>query len=176
MAIFSIVIEDNMIFEITNNFRNVLIVACGGCINESLAYTNKYPIFKTVNNKTKTYAVHLEAERIYKILVNKGHIVKVLESSEIKHFEFLCIRNKIIKFDLYDYIGDFKPDIILNLSCGAGTFGIVKSHGESVPIKQITESIGMLSYVYEETTDGQYMVHSKVKIISFDGRVVELKY
>jgi hypothetical protein len=177
MAIFSRIVEDGTIIEVARDFNNILIITCGGCINESLAYTNKYPIFKEVDGKTIAYAVHLETERISKLLSDNSHAVKVCTSDEIKNSGwkegFLCMRKKGAKFDLFNHIGNFKPDMILSLCCGAGTFGIIDSYGTKIPVKQITKPFGMLGYVFDYENGEQIMDYSHTKVIGYDKAIVE---
>jgi hypothetical protein len=180
MAVFSRILEDSAIIDAARNFSNILIITCGGCINESLAYSNKLPIFKEVNGKTIAYAVHLEAKRISKLLSDNKHIVKVFTSDEVKNLGwedgFLCIRKKGTKFDLFSHIGNFKPDLILSICCAAGTFGIVDNYETKIPVKQITKPLGMLTYVFDYENGEQTIDYSHTKIIGFSKEMTEQKF
>ncbi|MDR3299305.1 MAG: hypothetical protein LBU43_04720 [Candidatus Accumulibacter sp.] len=89
IAIYSKIISDQNIVDcIQMTFANILIVACGGCVNESLAYDNNMPILVGDSQ----YASKLDAERISKLLSANGHSVqvKVIEGD----MPVLCIHEK----------------------------------------------------------------------------------
>lgn len=175
MAVYSKTIEDSDIIKLVEGkYENLLLVGCGGCMNESLAYTNAWPIFqaaegKTVKEANIPIATHLELERIQSMLQTRGFKVRVFESYELKNNDgnegFLCIRNSGYPFDLLGQFPDFRIDAILTVCCGAGTFGIIDDYGKDIPVRQITRSSGMISYSFIDDEISRCIDYSHSKIM-----------
>lgn len=177
MAVYSKTIEDlDIIRLIEGKHENVLLIGCGGCMNESLAFTNSWPIFQPTQGKPLQenaipIATHFELERIQFMLRARGYKIKIFESYELKDNRgnegFLCIRKSGHPFDLLGQFPDFRIDVILTVCCGAGTFGVVDDYGESIPVKQITRPSGMISYSFFDDETGRYIDYSHSKVMSF---------
>ena len=50
MAVYSIIFDNEKILEISSDYKNILLLGCGGCANESLAFFNHTPIY-TIENE-----------------------------------------------------------------------------------------------------------------------------
>lgn len=175
MAVYSKIIDDHSIIKAINNHeKNILIIGCGGCINESLAYTNERPIFKAPEGKMLTeepypYAVHVELIRLKALLEQEGFNAKCFESYELRDEGcdegFLCIRKSGISFDLIGKFKEFKIDKILTVCCGAGTYGIKDDYGKNIPVYQITKPFGMIAYSYKDVDNARYIDYEHSKLI-----------
>jgi len=177
MAVYSKVMSDATIINLIPCKSNILIVGCGGCINESLAYTNRHPIFtapegKTLDNAAIPIATRYELNRIKGLLEVHGHTVRVFESYELKKDNgndgFLCIRKSGKAFDLFGSFSDFPIDVLLTLSCGAGTFGINEDYGEEIPVLQITKPSGMLSYSFIDRENVRHIDYNHSEVIKYE--------
>lgn len=177
MAVYSRLMDDTTIINlVSGKYTNILLIGCGGCINESLAYTNHQPIFRAPHGKSLEeeaipIATRAELSRIRDLLETNGHSVRVFESHELKKYEtidgFLCIRNSVKQFDLMGFFSDFSIDVILTICCGAGTFGVVEDYGNDIPVLQITKPFGMLSYSFIDEEDVRYIDYKNTKIIEY---------
>jgi len=168
MALYSKVVEDKTILELVKDRKNILVIGCGGCINESLAYDKKVSIFKKIDGRRIAYATHRELKRVSELLSSKECRVKVLEEYDFReHCEegFLCIRKRGVDFNLLEKLGDFIPDVILSLCCTAGTYGLEDTHNNDVPIIQIAKPIGMLGYLYYDEDDERKIDFGHTKVI-----------
>lgn len=177
MAVYSKIIDDAAIINlVSGKYPNVLLIGCGGCINESLAFTNHHSIFcaaegKTLKEEAIPIATRIELRRIRNLLEANGHSVRVFESYELNRYEsidgFLCIRKSGKAFDLLGFFSDFSIDVILTVCCGAGTFGIFDYYGKSIPVLQITRAFGMLSYSFIDEEAARLIDYKNSKIIEF---------
>lgn len=177
MAVYSKIMGDAAIINlVSGKYSNILLIGCGGCINESLAFTNHHPIFnapegKTLKDESIPIAVRLELNRIKNLLETNGHAVRIFESHELKKYKtidgFLCIRKSGMPFDLLGLFSDFSIDVILTICCGAGTFGILNDYGKSIPVLQITRAFGMLSYSFVDEEDARRIDYKNSKIIEY---------
>jgi len=154
MAVFSKVINDQEIFDaIPSTCKNVLIFACGGCVNESLAYNNDVPILK----RGQPFASKMEAKRIYDLLTQKGYNtrVKTLDGD----MPVLCI------YDSSSPLIDdeqFTPDVILALSCHSGVAGLEMLQAK--PVVPLTNQIGYIAYTYEDIGTDRMMLKTKTTV------------
>ena len=57
MAVYSKIYEDEKILELSSNYKNILLLGCGGCANESLAFTNHTPIYVAAKEKNIEFAI-----------------------------------------------------------------------------------------------------------------------
>jgi hypothetical protein len=162
MAVYSKILSDDTILSlIPTEAKKVLIVACGGCVNESLAYDNGNPIFISDENKIFTpYASYMEAQRIAEMLREKSFLtdIKTLNGDMpvlcIYHAEGTEILNTVNK-----------SDIILTLSCKSGMLGLQTI--TKIPVISITSQVGYIAYTYKEE-DGKKLIikeRSKIDII-----------
>mgnify|MGYP003301443173 CR=1 FL=1 len=175
MAVYSVLIDKNEIVSKLNylNAKNILIVACGGCANESLAYDNNIPIFTNAPEKDLSqslkegleipYASKTNMEKIKDYLLEKGYIVRT-ELISLSQ-DSLCIRKEHKPFT-FKSLESFSPDAILSISCLAGAYGIIKSINKSVPVICIMKSKGQLSYCYRDDNYGRYIIYEKSAIIT----------
>ena len=159
MPVYSKVINNEAILKLVSryNCHNILVIGCGGCMNESLAYDGGMCICK--DGTEIPYATIVELDRIKKLLCDHHYTV------EIKYYEgvkgFLCMEN--VDDCRYGLQGNNQPDIILVLSCLSGLYAL----REKLPkynIMCITETKGGLSYYYKDEKGSRYIVKEKSKI------------
>lgn len=172
MAVYSIIYDNDKILNLVSNYKNVLLLGCGGCANESLAFSNHLPIYvapkglsveETIENRqVLAYSVKNECERIKRLLEGDGHnvVLSIIPLSQ----NTLCIRHP---GDKYNFIPDshFIPDIILTISCSAGAYGIYEDINREIPVYSIMESVGQLAYYYEDLSNERKIVYEKSKVI-----------
>lgn len=138
---------------VKDKYSSVLIIGCGGCMNESLALKNGDWIF---DKKQSIYtAVALECSKISTMLGEQG--IKC-----VYHIYSACIRNyqeetSVKNINLSDV------DAILIMSCLDGFDGLNEILGDyKVPTYQISRWKGFLYYKYKETEEYRCIVEGKV--------------
>ena len=172
MAVYSKIYEDEKILELSSNYKNILLLGCGGCANESLAFTNHTPIYVVAKEKNVgsaiekseviPYSVKNECERIKQLLEEKDH--HVLYSLIPLSQNTLCIRHSGAKY-CFNPNNQFVPDVILTVSCSAGAYGIYEDVNKSVPVYSIMQSCGQLAYYYEDLSGERKIVYDKSDVI-----------
>jgi hypothetical protein len=159
MAVYSKTLSDDIILSlIPTETKNILIIACGGCVNESLAYNNGCPISILDEHKKSTpYASSMEAQRIAKMLSEKDFSadVKILNGN----MPVLCIHSDKDK-NILNTVNK-PPDIILTLSCKSGMLGLQLI--TDIPVISITSQIGYIAYTYKEKDGNRFIVDGKVQ-------------
>ena len=160
MPVYSKVINDEAILDLlskNNTCHSILILGCGGCMNESLAYDGDLCIYK--DGTESPCATITELNRIRKLLGD--HHYSVI----IKHFDgvkgFLCMDN--VDDNDYGMNLDIQPDIILVLSCLSGHYAL-KNRLPKSNIICITEIKGGLSYYFKDEEGTRFIVKEKSKI------------
>lgn len=172
MAVYSKIYEDEKILGLSSGYKSILLLGCGGCANESLAFTNHTPIYvATKGNNIKSaieksevipYSVKSECERIKQLLEKRGHYVlcSLIPLSQ----NTLCIRHSGPKYS-FNPDNQFVPDVILTVSCSAGAYGIYEDVNKSVPVYSIMQSCGQLAYYYEDLLGERKIVYDKSDVI-----------
>lgn len=172
MAVYSIIFDNEKILEISSNYKNILLLGCGGCANESLAFFNHTPIYTIENEgnlenaieelKAIPYSVKRECERIKELLELNGHsVISILVPLSQNT---LCIRHNGAKFNINPNI-EFVPDAILTISCSAGAFGVYEDVEKTIPVHSIMQSCGQLAYYYEDSNSERKIIYEKSEII-----------
>lgn len=166
MAVYSVTLPNEIIIKrIKGIFTKILIVGCGGCTNESLAYTNNWAICDHSQDQIGL-ATARELERIEALLFEKGFEVRYT-SVPLGMVNAFCIRYDGDQFDYNTHVSFF-PDLILALCCAAGTFGLMddlRVAGLKIPVYQITRQVGLLSYFYYVKEDKRWIDYSRSKAI-----------
>jgi hypothetical protein len=165
MAIYSKTLSDEKILAfISEKSKTILIVACGGCVNESLAYDNDVPIIICDDQGDEIpYASHIETLRITEMPKSRGYnaSIKLVNGA----LPVLCI----FSLDGTNILESKNaPDVILTLSCVSGAIGLrtlIKT-----PIYTITRQEGYLAYTYTTDADGnRVMIKEQSQIAMFQG-------
>lgn len=172
MAVYSVIFQNEKILELSSGYKNVLLLGCGGCANESLAYLNHMPLYVASKGKDLgvaietadaiPYSVKNECERVKKLLETNGHFVVyfLIPLSQ----NTLCIRHGGEKFN-FNPDSQFVPDVILTISCSAGAFGIYEDVGRSIPVYSIMQSCGQLAYYYEDLSNERKIIYEKSAVV-----------
>jgi hypothetical protein len=64
MAVYSIPFElEEILAEVRGKFQKILVIGCGGCTNESLAYIHKIPITNVNGHELTPIATNEELEK-----------------------------------------------------------------------------------------------------------------
>jgi len=163
MAIYSKTLSDEKIIALVpKGAKSILIVGCGGCVNESLAYDYDVPIstFDTEGNNTP-YASSVEAKRIADILEAENFTVDIkLLTGDLP---VLCIHHE----NETAIIGQSnRPDAILVLSCKSGVLGM--QFVTDIPSFTITTQVGYLSYTYSDRGGERLILRDKSVCQLFD--------
>lgn len=142
LPIYSRTISDSELLNtIPEGSERILIVACGGCMNESLAYDHHTPITqKLEDGNLVAYSVRAEAERVANILNCNGFTTKIVMPSH--NMLVLCISGEENYIELFKL--DYKPDCVLVLSCDAGVMA-VRRYTDS-RVFNISRQCGFLSF------------------------------
>jgi hypothetical protein len=154
LAVFSEIINEQKLFDsIPYTCKNILVFACGGCINESLAYKDDVPILKG----GQPFASKIEAKRISDLLTQKGYDtrIKVLDGE----MPVLCI------YECSSSAVDseqFTPDVILALSCHSGVAGLEMLQAK--PVIPLTNQIGYIAYTYKDIDNDRMMIKTKTTV------------
>lgn len=168
MAVYSTVISYELILEKVRDFHatNILLIACGGCANESLAFTRRIPIFiskegeslekSILCGRSVPYAAKMTADQIVEMLCDKGYYawpyIVPLDT------ELLCIQSKDNPINFLNSMS--KVDLILALCCPAGVMGI-KRQVKDIPIISLMRSQGQLFYVYRDNMYSREIVYEE---------------
>lgn len=171
MAVYSTVLSDERIINEVHNAKatNISLVVCGGCTNESLAFTHMLPIITSkegdtleqsiANNRSIPYAAQATANRIAIMLRNEGYFVNtyMVPLGE----ELLCIQKGDNGISL---LSSNKTDLILALCCPAGVVGI-KRHIKDIPVITLMKPQGQLFYVYRDDMFARQIVFEESTVI-----------
>jgi hypothetical protein len=168
MPVYSEVLNDEEILKlIKDKYKNILVIGCGSCMNESLAYLHDSPIFvKGTDSKINPYSVLIEIQRITNLLYKEGYHASYLALPS--HSNTLCQIN--CDEDIYPLSMDTNTEIILAVCCPAGVSGL-KATANGVNIIKITRQKGVLAYRFTDAPNGvRRMVkeYSRVTKISKD--------
>jgi hypothetical protein len=163
MAVFSEIKADSIILgKLGDRYKKILLVGCGGCTNESLAYTNHLPIFDEFEGQRISAATKYETDRIKELLENNGYKVEITLIPLSQNA--LCIRHDGEKFQMNPN-SKFEPDVILAMRCLAGAFGIHSDIEGKIQVMPIMEQKGQLAYYYEEKDKKTIIVYEKSAVL-----------
>ena len=159
MPIYSNTLSDESILRILRDkYHNILVIGCGACMNESLAYKYKLPIYN--ESPDIPYATVHELGRISELLSKNGYSVTTKYYNDINGF--YCMAD--VSVDRYPIDWSEKPDIILLLSCNAGVDGL-QDLLPSVNIVRITELIGGIPYGFNDKGNQRVMDEIETTIL-----------
>lgn len=161
MPLYSEVINDEKIFQILQGkYQTVLLIGCGACMNESLAYKYDLPI--TINSTSVPFATVNELIRLADLLNKNGYYAKIKFYNNLNGF--FCMEN--ISIDNYP-VGNLDSfDIILILSCSAGYMALCDKFPYKKIVK-ITKPLGSIFYAYDDKNNQRKIVKSESQIIYF---------
>jgi hypothetical protein len=166
MPVYSETLSDADILEIIRKgkYKNVLLIGCGSCMNESLAYKNRLPLNVVEGGQHKNYALSKELDRIQdliKLLDCKAYCSCVPEGGNA-----FCMIDS--GRELFNFSEDeTSHDAIFGLCCSSGIVGL-KYKFKEIPVKLLTRTIGSLGYISETSLDGsKNMIFDKSKVIKF---------
>ena len=135
--------DDEIIGIVTDAYKRLLILGCGACTNESIAYRKCYPIFlKKDDEDIYPYATVMELKRVKHLLESKGHEVSIKYFNDIDGF--FCMTN--VNDDDYCLELDDSVDAILCLCCPCG-IAALKRIISTIPLFGISKLKGTLAYV-----------------------------
>jgi len=148
MPIYLELIKDDRFIEITKDYNSILIIACPGCPNESLAHLKSVPLTKDptiTKNQTETehYAINQEVRRLSKMLQEQGLFVE----NEVLDDKYLCLLNENDCIRLRNIIP--RCDAVLILGCPAAFEGMKRIIGESSHVLLGMRSVALFFYRYK---------------------------
>lgn len=168
MAVYSTMISNELILEKVRDFHatNILLIACGGCANESLAYAKKLPVFISKEGEpleksmlcghSVPYAVQKTADQIVEMLCDKGYYARACIVPINR--ELLCIQSKDNSINFLNSMSNV--DLILALCCPAGIMGI-KKQIKDIPTISLMRPQGQLFYVYRDNMYSREIVYEE---------------
>lgn len=134
--------DEKIVSLIDPSYKNILLLACSGCMNESLAFKYSLPIISYGDKETYP-AVESECLRLTAFLVNKGFSVDTLYiPSGVK-----CIRN--LDEEQLSMPNTLNPDVALVLACPDGLWGLSKQIND-IPLIRISKWMGTIFYRYHD--------------------------
>ena len=134
--------DEEIIGMISPDSKRILLLACSGCINESLAFKHSLPIISY--GDTERYpAIESECVRLTKLLIAKGFSVDTLYLPPGTK----CIRN--LDEEQFSLPSKINPDIILVLACPDGLWGLSKLI-KDIPMIRISKWMGTIFYRYHD--------------------------
>lgn len=162
MPLYSKIISDSEIVDLVRNkYKSVLLAACGGCMNESLAFDQHLPIIAYTNGNKRHPAIQAECARIAHMLNDIGIETNTLvfpAGSNSRCIINLCApQYPIFTDDSQEVI----YDAILMLSCPSGFIWISRQIHD-IPVFNITRQKGMLSYTTDNDNGAMYIVSGKI--------------
>jgi len=177
MGVHTEVLSNAEIIKKSNGFKTIVILGCGACANESLAYlktsiiSKKIPDYEGINHRIP-YAVTCEMQRIAGVLRKNGHDVKIL-TINVYGEKTLCVLddNDLITLKNVIPLGD----VIFALCCPSGEMGIRQILGNSISIISIVRVIGTLYCHFDEDIETQKIVKKKCSVIPFSNEKMEVK-
>jgi len=159
MPIYSEILNDESILQILRDgYHQILIVGCGACMNESLAYKHNLPLY--IDNSNMPYATIHELHRIKELLTKNGYQVEIKYYNNIDGF--FCMTD--IAADEYPLDWEQHPDIILMLSCNSGCEGL-RDRLPDTKIVKITKLVGGVPYGHRVVAGKRIIVAEESTII-----------
>ena len=155
--------------------HNILIIGCGWCTNESIAFHDHLPIFQTStaidsSKSAVPYAVNTKLTQVARSLESLGHHVYIGFPNDL-NCNFLCTPENPVLAPILENIS-VDIDLILAMCCMAGSGSIRREVGTQIPVIQITRQCGVLSYTSYELDDKSEIMdyaHTKVILFSAEG-------
>lgn len=157
MSVYSKTISDKELVNLVQpSWKRVLIFACAGCMNDSLAFDLGQPISEE-KNQLSFPSLEIECRRIIDLLKTCGIVAerKILSASTNSR----CIIN--LDEPPYPLLDNGKYDAVLALCCHAGYIGIKRFVGQT-PAYAITYPIGVLNYLYSSNQGTKTIVSGNV--------------
>lgn len=166
MPLYSRTFSDAEIVDLVRNkYQSVLLAACGGCMNESLAFDHYLPITAYTHENKRHPAIEAECVRISRVLNDIGVSVDTLifpAGSNSRCIINLCApQHPILPSDLQGAI----YDAILMLSCPSG-FTWISRQAYDIPVFNITRQKGMLSYTTNNDNGNINIVNGKISFFN----------
>jgi len=159
MPKYSEVLSDEEILGMINpTYKKVLLLGCGGCMNESLAFKHNLQIISYGEEKSYP-AIEVECQRLKSVLMNNGFLVDTIILPPGSNAR--CIRDLGSKpFTLPNRI---QPDVILVLACPDGLWGI-SSRIIDVPLLRISKWGGTIFYRYSDDSKERKIEMGKISM------------
>jgi hypothetical protein len=159
MPIYSETLNDYQILRmIGRKHKRILVIGCGACMNESLAFKYNIPLY--VDNLETPSATIIELKRIKKMLIDNGYQVEIKYYNSINGF--YCMTN--VSVTEYPLDRSCSPDVILVLSCNSGCEGL-RDKLPTAKIIRITELIGGVTYGYKDVDCQRIIVANESMVI-----------
>ena len=170
MAVYSIVLPDSTILKRVAGLKSVILVGCGACLNDSLAFGNDRPLAKVISDRVTSPAdllpllVDEELKRIKRLLENNGLSARVESMVPVCEISFMTepFISKLAKRSA-------EAEAIISLSCSVGTLALIKQLGKVFKIKSATKTLGIFqpSKFLDESKEFVYLDKSQSTIIKF---------
>lgn len=166
MAVYSEVLPNDVILRkilALKDVDRILIIGCGGCMNESLAYKNNLPVYLFENGGEKEpFSTLNELEKIKEYLETNDYSVDLCIIKE--GTPILCIYSDDYEFEFYT--DNNIPSIILALCCPAGIVGLRAKLDSNIPIVCITFQKGILAYSFIDSNGKRDIILKNSRILN----------
>lgn len=170
MGVYTKLIPDSQIKNCCIGYDAVVILGCGACTNESLAYQKKDGLISEIriDSKGQTFefplAVNNEMERISSMLENIGHTVRAMH---VNVYGGIAVCNP--KVDSINLIKDEIPlgDVILAICCPAGQLGIKRIIENSIDVLPAVDVVGTLYCHFIKKNGKSIIDKNKCVVCSF---------
>jgi len=161
-------LPDERIIKATKGSKNLVIIGCGGCANESLAYDNnkamKLMIDPNMGHKMPAPdAVTEEANRLKNIIKTENNGIDIVICMGI------CSMSSDETMNIDKWIDSCtKADTAVVLSCLSGVKGVKTRLGKNVKVIPGMKTVGThFSYrIIDNRTDTAYIDHDKSSFLN----------
>lgn len=166
MPIYLEILEDEQLLAMSTGFESIVIVACGACPNESLAYARGIPlagatITEEGQSKSVPCAITQEAGRLAELFRSRGFAVRIRVLAE----EFLCL----LSDTKCDYLREKIPssEAILALCCSAGVQGLKAITRTSMPLLlgMVPRALFFYQYRIDPNLGTKWITHGQLVFI-----------
>ena len=156
-----IISNDEILGLVVGKYSKILLVACGGCMNESLAYDYNLPLTIKKAGRYIHPAISVEFKRIANMLYRFGISTDMLVLPPGSNSRCMININEPMHPILEETFQPVNSDAMLVLSCPSGFYGIT-CQVRGIQPYLIARQKGTLSYIYDIAGDSTYIVEGKV--------------
>jgi hypothetical protein len=162
MAVYSVVLPDSTILKRVSGLKSALIVGCGACLNDSLAFSTDRPLAQVIidRNTGKTdilpMLIDKELQRIKTLLENNG--IRTGTESTIPICEISFVTEPFIS-NLSKRSGE--AEAIISVSCSVGTLALKKQLGKIFKIISATKTSGIFQVTKSLDESGKFVYLDK---------------
>jgi hypothetical protein len=156
MGVYSVMLPDEKLIKAIRGFKQIVILGCEGCANDSISYFNNSPQKAVFDTHMKRYhpapdAVLQEAMRLKSLFVNDCNDIRVTSAMG------LCMKSTSEPDE--EWVATCKDaQSVLVLSCPAGVMGAKTALTKGIKIIAGMKTVGVL-YSYRDFHSDTGLLH-----------------